>query len=228
MPSEDITVKFGADMSALDRGLRGVSSKMKTWSNDVLGMFRGFGASIIGALSIGSAMAAFSKLSDHVEKIRRISESTSLSTDMVQNMVNLGKASGVSAEKVEAALSKFTKGLAPGSNADTALRNFIDKVSSIRDPGERARFVMDGLGESGVKLIPILKDGSIELERMAAGFKKLSEGEMKTVEKAQDAIEQFTHGIMVGFGLTDLSPQCARWCYTFAKVFRGLRLFRKR
>ncbi|HXE41688.1 MAG TPA: hypothetical protein VN516_01595, partial [Candidatus Baltobacteraceae bacterium] len=82
------------------------------------------------------------------------------------------------------------KGLAPGSDVDSALNNLADKMAAVEDPATRAKMATDAFGRSGVKLIPILAQGSEGIRKMSEEWGKLDEAQIDLMEHTNLQLEK--------------------------------------
>lgn len=185
MTREEIMLSLGMDASQAKAALNSFSSTVKGWatqtSNDVRGAF-----AAAGLFSI------FNSITNKIDTIKRIS-AVGFSDSMVQDFLNVGKAAGLSEGAIESMLDKFAKGLAPGEDPDTALREFADKLAGVEDPGERARMAIDAFGKTGVKLIGILEEGGKGLSNFSNEFSKFSDKELKSIDQADRAWDKALH-----------------------------------
>lgn len=195
---EEVVIQLGIDNSSISKGLSGAKEKISEWSKNIkTTISQAFGA--LGAsLSIGGAILAFKSLNDYVRDLTRLSESTGLSSGLTQDLLNLGKAAGVGRQEIESMMQSFATKLAPGQNPDEALNAIADKMASIPDPASRAKIAMDAFGNSGIKLIPILSQGSEGLKKIADQYGRISETNLESVERAREQLEKFGNQTTVG------------------------------
>lgn len=196
--NDEIVVKFGGDLGPLDTALRGVKGKLEGVAHSIKDSFKESFRTLFAPLSVAGAFEAVRSLMEEVKNIKRISESTGLDTGITQDLLNLGKASGVASDQIESMMDKFVKNLSPGSDPEDALMGIADKLASIQDPAERARIATDAFGKSGLKLIPILKDGADGVRRMADEWGKMSDEEIATIEHADHTLDKAQQKAKVG------------------------------
>lgn len=190
---EEVVVKIGVDNTALTRGLESGANQVRHWGEEV-------SHHIAGIFGAGAVIAGFEKVLGKAQDITRISESTGFGKGFAQDIVNIGMASGVAQAGIEKMLDKFVTNLKPGSDPEIALRDFADRLSKIEDPAERAKMAVEAFGKSGVKMIPILKEGSEGLDKMASGFSKLTDEEIRQIEESKLAIERLENAGIVFAG----------------------------
>jgi hypothetical protein len=190
MANEQIEVVFGGNLGPLQTALRGMKGMMTKAADSIKDSFKDAFHHLTAPLSIAGAFEAVRGLMEDVKNIKRISESTGLSTGVTQDMLNLGKASGLAFGEIESAMDKFVKGLAPGSDVDSALNNLADKMAAVEDPATRAQMATEAFGRSGVKLIPILEQGADGIRKMSEEWGKLDEAQIKEMEHANQVIEK--------------------------------------
>jgi hypothetical protein len=188
--NEEIRVTFGGDLGPLGTALRGMKGMVDKAATSIKDSFKDVFHHLTAPLSIAGAFEAVRGLMEDVKNIKRISESTGLDTGVTQDLLNLGKASGVASDAIESMLDKFVKGLAPGSDPADALSEIADKMASISDPTERARLATDAFGKSGAKLIPILSQGAEGVAKLSAEWGKLDDVQIAQVEHANQTLEK--------------------------------------
>lgn len=202
--SEEFKIKMGIDTSALATGLRGVKNQI---SNALVGLKHSIGHAVsesfnmLGVpLGVAGLVSQFEKLGEMAEKLRADSEALGVSTGFIQDLQNVGRASGVAGDKVADMIGKFVKGLPAGSDVEKSFFAMADRLANIPDPAERARVAIEAFGKSGIEMIKIAGNGSEELKKLAAGFSKLSDEELRSVDEAKQAFENGQHYFMVGTG----------------------------
>ena len=194
MNREEAVVSLGLDTNPLDRKM---NSFKGNFASKLKGIASGWSAAFLGSFSLAGAMAAFDKLASRVDSIKRISETSGLDTGMVQDLQNLASAAGISGTAVEKLLNEFTKNLKPGSNPADELARIANEMAGIKDPGDRARFAMENLGKSGIKLIPILSKGADEVRRLADEFGRISESQIEVIDNAGDKLDALGNRALV-------------------------------
>jgi len=190
MANEEITARFGGDLGPLQSALRGLKGMMQKAGDSIRDSFKDAFHHLTAPLSVAGAFEAVKSVMESVKNIKRISESTGLDTGVTQDMLNLGKAAGIAGDAIESAMDKFVRGLAEGQDPGDALNAIADKMESIHDPAERARLATEAFGKAGVKLIPILKDGSEGLRKMSEEWGKLSDAEIEQLERSNKELEK--------------------------------------
>ncbi len=193
MTREEFMLKVGVDTSAVARGLRGVKQQFASIGNEIRNGVAGWfgGAMIIGQLS---------RLGDEAERIRNNAEAWGVSSKFVQDIENVARATGVSAQKVQSLMDKFVRGLPAGSDAQQSFFALADRLSAIPDPAERARLAMEAFGKSGMDVVRIAGQGSQGLRELAASYQTLSDTELKQIDEAKQNIEDVYRSITVGAG----------------------------
>lgn len=199
--NEEIMVRFGSDLSGLATGLRGVKGIVQDVGNNIKNSLREAFSNFAAPLSVAGGVSAlvesFRSLREEVQTLTRISDSTGLDTTIIQQITNIGKGAGIAAGEIEGLLDKFVKGLAPGSNPEQQLMAIADKIASIQDPATRAQVATEAFGKSGMKLIPILKDGSAGVREMAESWGMLSEAQIDTVNRADETLDKIGHKLKI-------------------------------
>lgn len=204
MPNEEIQVRFSGNLDALSRAMRsGVKMGKefaKSFGSAIKDGLSSVQGQIVGLLSFGTALRAINQLTDYVDELRRVSEGTGLNVGLVQDLMNVAKASGVAGDAVESMLDKFVKNLKPGSNPEEALKEIADQIASIEDPATRADIAVANFGKSGIKLIPILAGGSEGLKEFADQFGRLDEVDLTAIGKVDDVFDRLSAKSKVWLG----------------------------
>lgn len=188
---EEVRVSLGIDSRTLDSGLRGARGKIENWGKSLHSTFAGIGAKLTAAFSVGVALDQLKRLSDYVEGIKRTAETTGLSTDFAQDLTNIAKSSGIAAANVESLVQKFASKLQPGSDPEKALGELADRMKGISDPATLATMATDAFGEAGVKLIPVLSQGSEALKKLGDEYGRVSEVQIAIIDNANEVLDKW-------------------------------------
>lgn len=188
---EEIKIALGIDSRTLDSGLRGARGKIEGWAKNIKSTFAGIGAKLTAAFSVGVALDQLKQLSDYVEGIKRTAETTGLSTDFAQDLTNIAKSSGIAAANVESLVQKFASKLQPGSDPEKALGELADRMKGISDPATLATMATDAFGEAGVKLIPVLSQGSEALKKLGDEYGRVSEVQIAIIDNANEVLDKW-------------------------------------
>lgn len=178
-------VELFADDSALVRGLKKASDRLKRWGSSIRGLgskFVAFGGVVAGVL--GAAAAKFAAAGDELDKM---SARTGVSVEMLSKLGFAAEQSGAdmgTLEKGLGALGRFMTDIEFGTKKaadvmgalglsmdalsnktpDERIKILLKALSGIEDPSLRAGLAMQVLGRAGRQLLP-----------MAAGFEGLSD-----------------------------------------------------
>jgi hypothetical protein len=191
MTREEVVVSLGLDTRPFNQRLGSFLQTTGTKLNSaVSGWARSMSGAFAAAFSFAAAEAWFSRVSKRMDDIKRQAETSGLDTDLVQDFQNIAKAAGISERSVEKMMGTFVKGLKAGANPSEELRKIADALSQIKDPGERARFAVEHLGEAGLKLIPILAKGSKEIEILGSRFGRFSKEQIERIDAVSDRLDE--------------------------------------
>jgi hypothetical protein len=192
--NEEIVVNIGGSTSGLATALRGVKGMMHKAGEEIKDSFKDAFKHLFAPLTIAGAVEGvrelFKGLMEDVKNIKRISESTGLSTGMVQDFLNLGKAAGIASDQIESAMDKFVKNLKPGDDPEEALMDIADRFAGLKDPVERSQLAFEEFGKSGAKLIPILMQGKDGVKKLAEEWGKLDEVQIAQMEHTNQVLEK--------------------------------------
>lgn len=179
--------------SAVDKPIQESAKKAQS-------SFGNLGRSIVSGLALGVISNQIRKVVDYVEQLSIRAEALSISRSFLQDIYNVGNASGIATEKVSMMLDRFSKGLSEGSSVEASLMAFADRLKEIEDPGERARMVVERFGRSGVVMLEVLGRGSAGFKAMASEFQKFSEIEIKDLLDADRQLDKLGNTITIWSG----------------------------
>lgn len=173
-----LRVNLGLDSAQFTDGLSGARAKMARFGRQMQAV--GAGLSVVGA---GIAFAIKGQLAD-IDQIGKIAPSIGLTTEALSQLRHAGEMSGVQfdslrdgmkdlAKNMVDAESKFTAlGISVRNNDGTmrsssdVLDDVADALSGMPDGAEKTAVAMSLMGESGLKLIPMLNGGAAGLREM--------------------------------------------------------------
>src|SRR6266568_4840491 len=202
--SEAIVVRLGLDKASFDNNLKGAQHLVEKFKRGLEFVGLGFGAHWAKEFVMGIAeMAA---------EIKATSEALNVGTDFLQGWRHGAELVQVTADTATRGLEKFAEHIGEASKGGKAgaemakvfqhlgislrdsngvtkdteelLGEVADRFKGSEDPAERARIAVEFFGKTGVRLIPILKDG-------AAGIAKLKEETLKLTEAELENLEAF-------------------------------------
>lgn len=192
MALKEIYARFGiavddTGLKKLDAGVTGLAGKLQA-----------FGAALAGGAIVGGLRSMINATSAAGAEINDSALRLGFATDELQTWRYAAKLAGVSAEGLEGSIQKLNlaadnarqgskpqvaafKALgvsfkdAQGNARSTAelLPEIADGLAKIEDPAKQSGLAVDLLGRSGVKLLPLLKEGSAGLEKYKAELEGL-------------------------------------------------------
>lgn len=209
-----LTALFSVDTAKANTSLKqldGLISQTK-------GTLGTLAASVAGAFSISAFKHFIGEQIDVGSRLNDTSEKLGVTTDALQKFQYAAKLSGVDTEAAGTALQFLNKNLgeAIGGSAEQAktfkdlgidiasikdgtqtatdlLPDLAKKFEGIGSDAERTATAMKLFGRSGASLIPLLKSGSGELQKMFEKFEQLGgemdEGFIKLADQAGDEID---------------------------------------
>lgn len=192
--TEEARVRLGIDSTAVSRGLASVKQSMTGLARDVKSMFVG------GAIANG-----LSSILDSVEQIANRSQSLGVSASFLQDMENVGIASGKSQQSIEKMLAVFSKSLSPGQSLEQELYKTMDRLNEIKDPTTRAAEAARLFGKSWADALDVMAGGSSVFKNAASEFSKFSDDEIKKLLEADAALDQLKNKAKV------MAGQAAAW-----------------
>ena len=183
-------LQLGVDSSAVASGLATFEGKVNSTLKSIGNSFKNAFSNLMAPLSVAGVIAGFSKVLNMVEHISEVAKVRGVSTDLVQDLDNIGKAAGIASEKIDVMFTRWMKNLPVGVNVEQAFYATADAISAIHDPVARAQAAIEAFGKSGVDMLRIISEGSAGIKRMGAEFAKFSEQDIFNINKADAAIDQ--------------------------------------
>lgn len=194
-------------------GLEALTSRAKSLSGSIKLM----AASALSAVSIGGLALLTKNAIDSADAIAKTADNIGISTDALQELRFAADLSGVSQERFDKALQKFTIRIGEAAagtgeakdafnllgisvldaegrlqSTETILNQVSDALSGIESPTERARVAYNLFGREGVAMVNLLAKGSAEMETMRQKARDLGlvldEDLLRNAEKAQDEL----------------------------------------
>ena len=219
MTFDEISLRLGLDVAPVARALEGVkgmftsaAGKMRSGLNSAFDNFAGM-------FTIGALGAQLKKSIDLVEQLQIRADNWGVPIDFVQDITNIGVASGTSSEEVGKLMNKFVQKLPNGSDPKEELLKLADRIAAIKDPAEKAKLAMDSFGKGGMGMLPILDKGRKGVADMGAQFSKFSAEEIKAMADADAALDAFSNKMTVWTGslLGSISSAGEMWGAYFGK-----------
>jgi hypothetical protein len=183
-----LSVNIDANTTGLSAGLKSAENQTNQFQAQ-LGSLAGK-LKVVGPLA-AAAGAAFAlgmvkSVADAADALGDLSERTGIAVEDLSRLQYVAQLSGSSAEAMNGAIIKLSKGMADGNpafeamgvavkNADGSLRSqsdvlndVADKFATYRDGTAKTALAMELFGKSGAEMVGVLNQG-------AAGIKKLSD-----------------------------------------------------
>jgi len=229
----NLRVMLSGDDAKLKKSFKRTNAESKRWAKKVSARNKRVGKSfkrIGGAIGMvgGALVVATQKAITHADELAKSAKSIGISVESLQEYNFAAERSGVSSEEMTKGLQKFNKNMGEASRGigtgkaaldelgisvrgtDGKLRSqgallneFTDKLSRIESPLLRASYANDAFGRSGIKMLPMLSDGTRGLEKMKTLAHTLGNVlSNETAAKAEilnDKIGALTTGLKTGF-----------------------------
>ena len=204
MANEEIEVKMGLNTS----GFRTELEKAKSLAGGFKSGISEVGGDIAKAFSAAAIVGAVNSVREFTEEIERTAKITGLSTDTIQGinyamtqtggdaadatnaLEKLNLKIGEARDGNEGAIKSFQKLGIPLSDAQTMLGQIADKMAGAGSAAEQAEIAFEAFGKSGKELIPILQGGSAALQKMIDTAPKLSEDNIKNIERFNRTLKE--------------------------------------
>ena len=167
----------------------------KTFSKIGKGLNVGLG---IGASVVGGVLYGMDKYLDKVDNIvNATSRMGGASTDMIQVLTAMGKEAGFTGEHIEGAfkqMNKISADMGIKGSADERFLKFADYIANIKDPAKQSAEAMRIFSETGIKMLPMLKNGSKALDeyKKAMGKALISKESIDNAMKIKNEMNKLT------------------------------------
>ena len=213
-------VEIFADDSALARGLKGASKKLKAWGAGLTAA--GTKAALIGTAMISPFVAATKAFSDAGSQLVDMSQRTGVSVEALGGLKYAAEQSGATLEDLEGGIKNMHTALHDAaSGVDTARKKFqslhlsvselknlpadqvflkiAEAISKIQNPSRQAALSLDLLGKKGMMLLPLMKAGAAGIKVMVAEAARLG-----IVMSTEDAIAAEAFGDATAKAMTQV------------------------
>jgi lambda family phage tail tape measure protein len=180
-------IKLSAQVTGLG-SLDQLNTKLKDSSKSaasVGGIFKGLGGAITGALagvaSVGAVLAFTKSLINMGDELWTIHERTGIAVEDLSKFQGAAEQSGTSLDAVAKGINRLNKSLGEQgkafeilkklgvdtTNATKAMLGIADVMKATEDPALKAALAIEIFGKAGAELVPMLQNGSGEIEGMA-------------------------------------------------------------
>lgn len=206
-------VELFADDSALRRGLAAAQKRVMAFGASV----RSAGLQLVAAGTgiIAPLLASAKVFSDTGDRLAKMAIRTGIAADALSELEYAADLSGASVEDLENGVRKMQKSISDAGRGLSTLvealkelglsaealskltpeqqfETMADAISKVADPTKRAALMMDLMGRSGTKLIPLMAGGAKAIrlmrEEAAALGLTLTKEDAKAAEELNDAM----------------------------------------
>ena len=220
MTFDEISLRLGLDVAPVARALEGVKGMFTSAAGKMRAGLNSAFDNFAGMFTIGALGAQLKKSIDLVEQLQIRADNWGVPIDFVQDITNIGVASGTSSEEVGKLMNKFVQKLPNGSDPKEELLKLADRIAAIKDPAEKAKLAMDSFGKGGMSMLPILDNGRKGVADMGAQFSKFSAEEIKALADADAALDAFSNKMTVWTGslLGKIASTAEMWGAWYGKI----------
>ncbi len=215
-------VRCGFDAAPVAHGLRSLKNTVSEFGTSLANSWKSAMSGLWAPLTGAGIFLTLQKALDRIEAIGTQSQGFGISKGFLQDVQNLGRAAHLNEQAIENMFATFVKGLPAGADVEQEFYRMADRLAGIQDPATKAQVAIDAFGKAGIKMISIAGQGSEELKKMAAGFAKFSEDDIRRLERAKRAIERTENRgtILTGEALAN-ADRLARGLKLMAYGFTG-------
>jgi hypothetical protein len=226
---DTLTVNLAAQTAGLTKGLKSAESQVKGFANSIKGPLAAVSAAFAGAFTIGAAKNFVQSGLEFADEIADTAARLQITAESLNRLRHAAEMSDVPMDTLVMGMERLAKTL--GVAPDVALLKFADQISQMPDKFERAKAATEIFGKSGVRLIPLLNEGSAGLNKLgdevAGMFSPENTKKLNDVDQAWKAItesfKKLRHEVVVELapGLTQIGIELKGILDTY-KVLVGL------
>ena len=202
-----LTFQFKADGSGYKRGLESMRQDTKRFASGVKGMLG-------GAFALTAVAAGLKRIADKFDRIHKLSIRFGASAESIQRLGFAAEQNGASMETMAKAMAQGNRsaqeaanGLKTYTRAFDALNINVEEFKNLNQE-EQMYAIADAyrnatnknqalaaaqqiLGRSALELVPLLKLGSEEMKKLSEGITTLTNDQVASFAKANDALNRY-------------------------------------
>jgi hypothetical protein len=184
---DTLTVNLAAQTAGLTKGLKSAEGAIGSFSKNATKALAGFGAAFAAAFSISKVTSFVKSGLDFADEISDTAARLQITAESLNQLRHAAELNDVPFETLTMGMERLAKTL--GVAPDKALHQFADEISRMPNKFERAKAATEVFGKSGIKLIPLLNQGSAGLTKLGSEVAGLFSPErLKKFDEANDAI----------------------------------------
>jgi chromosome segregation ATPase len=202
-----LSFQFKADGSGYKRGLENMRQDTKRFASGVKGMLG-------GAFALTAVAAGLKRIADKFDRIHKLSIRFGASAESIQRLGFAAEQNGASMETMAKAMAQGNRsaqeaanGLKTYTRAFDALNINVEEFKNLNQE-EQMYAIADAyrnatnknqalaaaqqiLGRSALELVPLLKLGSEEMKKLSEGITTLTNDQVASFAKANDALNRY-------------------------------------
>lgn len=186
----ELVVSITAKTAAFEQKMEGTSKRLKKFGKDTKEL-RGQIGALFGGVSVAGFGYLIKDAIDAGDRMQKLGQQLGVSTEALSQLSHAAKLSGTDLESVSTGIKMMEKNIGDAKRGtgeaivafnqlgisaqklgeltpDQQMAVLADALQKVKNPADRASLAMKIFGESGVKLLPMLKDGSAGLTAMMA------------------------------------------------------------
>lgn len=211
----DVTVKVGADNSALDTGLAAAKHAVGAFKEHATEQFHELGSELVGAFALSKVIEGIHGLFEEFSQLADLATRLNTTPEVIQKIGYAAKLSGTSLETVTKGLEKVNENAINAIKGDEKLAGAFERLGIEAEdfinlsPDERllelskameetgsssselAHDFRDVLGKSAGELTPLLKEGEEGIKELFDGAKTVSNADVAAMKENMDRLEGY-------------------------------------
>jgi len=239
--------KAKAAVVANGNAMQGAVKKVGKEFNEAFAHINKFGA-IAALAAVGGVGLFLKKAIDTADEMSKMAQKIGMSTENLSTLAHAADISGVSIEQLQTGFIRLSKNAADAANgtgeakdsfnalgiklkdangnlksSDALLKEIADKFKGLKDGADKTTVAVNIFGKSGAELIPMLNQGSKEIEALQSRARELG---LELSTEAGRAAEEFNDQVKdLAQNATGLGRQIATDLLPYLnEIVRAMRL----
>mgnify|MGYP003136659741 CR=1 FL=1 len=220
-----LAVKLTADTGKFVQGMNKGAGGVNKMSKSTMGMgakLGAVGAAVAAAtaavLALAKAVSSVNEAFDRLDKAAKTARSIDMAAQSFMGLQHAASLAGVEGEQMTGGLGKMLKGLGEAEmgigqarialdelgistlemtqlTTEEKFLKISDALNKVEDPAKRAALAVQFFGRTGLKLLPMIEQGSEAIRQQAAEMERLqgpmTDLDFSNIEEGNDAANRF-------------------------------------